>query len=125
MDYMLSNKTRGFAIPWIFGCFVVARLNCGAGALAVVVAIVDSQSHQPIAGATIARLVGTEGVKINNTLQTTATPIGVTNQHGEFKFDCDPAERSGFVVTAAGKAPRMFGFWGCVPTTYQVKLNTV
>src|ERR1700722_2662532 len=109
---MLNNKTRGFAIPWMFVCLMVALLSRAAGAAAVVVAIVDSQSHQPIAEATIARLVGTESVKINNTLQTTATPIGITNHYGEFKMECDPAERSAFVVTAAGKAPRMFGFWG-------------
>jgi thiol-disulfide isomerase/thioredoxin len=120
---MLNNKIRGSAIPWIFACFLAALLNRGAGAAVVLVSIVDSQSDEPIAGATIARLVGTESIKINNTLQTTATPIGVTNQHGEFNVNCDPAERSGFVVTAAGKAPRMFGFWGCIPATYQVKLN--
>jgi len=94
-----------------------------AWAMPVVVTITASDTGQVIPGATIARLLGNTRSKTHNVLQTTPTVIGVTDANGQFRFDCDPAERSAFLVIAAGKTPRTFGFWGCVPATYQLTLS--
>jgi thiol-disulfide isomerase/thioredoxin len=103
---------------------VLAVLLAGrAWASPVVVTVTASDTGQVIPGATIARLLGSMRTKTHNVLQTTPTVIGSTDAIGQFRLDCDPAERSAFLVTASGKTPRTFGFWGCVPATYQLTLS--
>jgi len=94
-----------------------------AWATPVVVTVTDSDTGQFVTGATIARLVGDMRTKTGNVLQTTPTAVGSTDIHGQIQIDCDPANRSAFLVTANGKTPRTFGFWGCVPATYRLTLS--
>jgi thiol-disulfide isomerase/thioredoxin len=94
-----------------------------ARATPVVVTVIAADTGGAVPGATIARLVGGVLIKSSNMLQTTPTEIGKTDTNGQIRLDCDPAERCAFLVTANGKTPRPFGFWGCVPASYRLALS--
>ncbi|MGD0463647.1 MAG: thioredoxin-like domain-containing protein [Tepidisphaeraceae bacterium] len=95
---------------------------CRAWANPVTVHVVDADG-KPIAGATVSKLVGTALLKSRFLLETTPVTLGVTDAGGTIQFDCDPSERSAFLVAARGKSPRAFGFWGCIPPTYRLTLQ--
>jgi thiol-disulfide isomerase/thioredoxin len=56
-------------------------------------------------------------------METTPVMVGVTDASGAIRLDCDPSERSAFLVAARDMPPRTFGFWGCVPPTYLLALH--
>ncbi len=85
------------------------------------VQIIDTEG-KPIPAATVAKLNGVAVVE-SWILDTRPVALGVTDAHGEIRLGCDPSRRSAFLAQASGKAPRLFGFWGCVPPEYRLTLQ--
>jgi RNA polymerase sigma factor (sigma-70 family) len=98
-------------------------IDIQTGPTPIDVTVVDNDTGNPIANATIAKLVAIGTFRRGMSEVTTQIPMGVTDIHGAIHLICDPAQRTGFLVTASGKAARTFGFWGCVPPTQRVAMN--
>ncbi|MGD0770246.1 MAG: TlpA disulfide reductase family protein [Tepidisphaeraceae bacterium] len=105
--------------PIIIAAIVV--LACRAWAESVTVHIVDADG-KPVAGATVSKLVGGAFIKSQFLMEAMPVTIGVTDAGGTIRLDCDPSERSAFLVEALGTSPRTFGFWGCIPPSYVLTL---
>lgn len=88
----------------------------------VTVSVVAAEGGHAVGGATIAKI---EDLRVGGTVVAGTIPkvLGVSNADGRVQLDCDPAERSAFLVTADGMTPATFGFWGCVPADYRLTLN--
>jgi thiol-disulfide isomerase/thioredoxin len=96
-------------------------LACRAWADPVTVHVVDPDGNS-ISGVTVTKLVGGAFLKSQFLMETTPLVVGVTDARGAIQLDCNPSDRSAFLVAAPGKPPRAFGFWGCVPPTYSLVL---
>ncbi len=117
--YTTSVRKTGVCSPFIFAAIVL--FACQSWANPVTVHVVDADG-KPVAGATVSKLVAVAFVKSRLLLETKQVTLGVTDTAGTIQLDCDPSERSAFLV-AAGKSLRTFGFWGCVPPTYLLTLQ--
>jgi RNA polymerase sigma factor (sigma-70 family) len=98
-------------------------IDIKTGPTPVDVTVVDNDTGNPIANATVAKLVGIGTFRFGLVQVTTPIAMGVTDIHGVIHLTCDPAQRTAFIVTAPGMAERGFGFWGCVPPTQRVAMS--
>jgi thiol-disulfide isomerase/thioredoxin len=106
--------------PVIVAAIVV--LACRAWAESVNVHVVDGNG-KPVADAMVSKLVGGAYIKSQFLMETTPVVMGVTDAGGTLRLECNPSERSAFLVQASECSPRTFGFWGCVPPTYRLTLQ--
>lgn len=94
---------------------IMSALTCfGESHEPVVVTVLDSDAGRPVTMATVPRI---------QPGQTLPVAVGQTDADGRISLDCNPQVRMAYVVTASGRTPQTFGFWGCVPPTYQVVLQ--
>jgi RNA polymerase sigma factor (sigma-70 family) len=118
-----SNANRAAAQPASQSVSPPVSIEVKTGPTPVAVTVVDNDTGNPIANATIAKLVGTAVFRRGLIQVTTQIAAGFTDVHGILHLTCDPTQRTAYVVTALGKATRTFGFWGCVPPTQRVGMN--
>jgi thiol-disulfide isomerase/thioredoxin len=98
------------------GVWVALALAGRAPASPVIVTVVDGTTGQGILGAAVGQIGPPRD------LTAALTPVGATDAGGTIRLDCDPARSTAFLVTAPGRAPGTFRFFGCVPPSYRVAL---
>lgn len=97
---------------WAIALF--SPLFCFAATTRII--LLDGATGQPIAGAQISRMPSSE-------IPAEAVPIARTDEAGAVVLEVDPAQRTGLLATASGHGPLMFGFWGAVPRTDQLRMK--
>jgi RNA polymerase sigma factor (sigma-70 family) len=89
----------------------------------VAITVLDSISGKPLADATVTRLK--PGAMVQPwEMEMVPSSASQTDADGQVHVTCDPAARTVFVVTAAGRWPKPFAFWGCIPPAYSVTVGT-
>jgi thiol-disulfide isomerase/thioredoxin len=107
----------------ILACIVILLCVGCAWARPVTVTVCSADTGRAIAGAVIVRLEPDRWLEGRYSLQSKPVFVGLTDASGKIALDCDPADRSAFLVTAPGWATQPFGFWGCVPREQRVRLE--
>jgi hypothetical protein len=78
-----------------------------------VVTVVDSEVGRPIAMATVARIQSDQSLPVAE---------GQTDGEGRTTLNCEPGVLTSFLVTAPGRRPQTFSFWGCIPPSHRIAL---
>jgi hypothetical protein len=93
---------------------IMRALTCfGASQERVVVMVVDSEVGRPIAMATVARIQSDQSLPVAE---------GQTDGEGRTTLNCEPGVLTSFLVTAPGRRPQTFSFWGCIPPSHRIAL---